>query len=335
MERPTSQKTPATFDVVVPCYRYGHFLNQCVHSVLDQEGVIVRVLVIDDASPDNSAAVARGLAEADSRVTVIEHRQNKGHIATYNEGLAQARGDFVVLLSADDYLLPGALQRAAGLMGAHPQAGLLFGNAFAHFDDGAMEAMNSMPHLQEDTTLSSADFLAACCGRNVVTTPTAVVRTALQHEVGYYDPTLPHSGDMEMWLRLAARGSVGFIHAPQAVYRRHRQNMSLAYDDTMLPDILQREAAIRAFIVRSDGWLADSADMQAKMLAALAREAARCASAAFNRADAPLGRQLAMTARRLSPQVVSTREWKRLALKRSVGPVWPAIHRLRQLLPLR
>ena len=99
----------STVNVVIPCYNYGEFLPECVASVLDdQPGCDVRVLIIDDASNDGSAVVAKGIAAADSRVEVIIHPANKGHIATYNEGLLEwADGGYSVLLDADDRLTPG------------------------------------------------------------------------------------------------------------------------------------------------------------------------------------------------------------------------------------
>jgi len=78
----------SSVSVVIPCYRYGHFLEQAVRSVLDdQPGVDVRVLIIDDASPDDSAEVAQKIAARDPRVEVRVHAANKGNIATFNEGL--------------------------------------------------------------------------------------------------------------------------------------------------------------------------------------------------------------------------------------------------------
>src|SRR5437868_5525237 len=106
----------SSVDVIVPCYRYGHFLKQCVESVIRQESCDVRVLIVDDASPDNTPEVASVLAEADSRVTYVRHHLNKGHIATYNEGIEWASADYLLLLSADDFLLPGALYRATHAM---------------------------------------------------------------------------------------------------------------------------------------------------------------------------------------------------------------------------
>src|SRR5947209_515437 len=106
--------------VIIPCHNYGHYVSTAVQSVLDQPGVDVEAIVIDDASTDESAEVVRGLAAADPRVRAILHRRNAGHIATYNEGLEQATGDYVVLLSADDALTPGSLARATALLETHP-----------------------------------------------------------------------------------------------------------------------------------------------------------------------------------------------------------------------
>src|SRR5689334_12258407 len=114
--RPQPLRGRPSVTVVIPCYNYGHYVGTAVRSVLDQPGVDVDVILTDDASTDGSAEVVRELAAADPRVRAILHRRNFGHIATYNEGLEQATGDYVVLLSADDALTPGSLARAAALL---------------------------------------------------------------------------------------------------------------------------------------------------------------------------------------------------------------------------
>ena len=116
-------------DVIVPCYKYARFLRECVESVLSQSLTDVRVLIIDDASPDHTPEVAARLAARDKRVEYRRHAVNQGHIATYNEGLDWAEGDYTLLLSADDLLTPGALSRAARLMDAHPEVGFVYGRA--------------------------------------------------------------------------------------------------------------------------------------------------------------------------------------------------------------
>src|SRR3954449_10580399 len=130
---PENLASRPTVSVVIPCYKYGRFLPDCVRSVLDQEGVDARVLIIDDASPDDSAEVALRLAAEDERVEARIHEVNRGHIATYNEGLLEwADGDYSVLLSADDRLTPGALSRAVALLDANPTVGFCYGRP-VHF----------------------------------------------------------------------------------------------------------------------------------------------------------------------------------------------------------
>ena len=117
----------SSVSVIIPCYNYARYLRGCVESVLGQTGVEVRVLILDDCSPDDTPAVAAELVCADGRVEFRRHAVNQRHIATYNEGLAWADGDCTLLLSADDLLTPGALARAARLLDARPDVGLVYG----------------------------------------------------------------------------------------------------------------------------------------------------------------------------------------------------------------
>ena len=75
------------------------------------------------------------MAQDDPRVSVIAHSRNCGHIETYNEGIAAASADYFLLLSADDMLVPGALQRAIEVMDANPDVVLTYGDCIAWFDE--------------------------------------------------------------------------------------------------------------------------------------------------------------------------------------------------------
>src|SRR5207248_2493337 len=171
-------------DVIIPCYNYGRYLPGCVHSVLGQEGVDVRVLIIDDASPDGSGDVAEQLARRHGRVEARRHAVNRRHIATYNEGLDWAAGDYLLLLSADDLLAPGALRRAARALDAHPEVGLTYGRQIQFTSDTAPAAgpasVDGGWHIR-----SGGEFLEWWCrtGQNPVTTPTAVGRNAPQERM--------------------------------------------------------------------------------------------------------------------------------------------------------
>ncbi len=304
----------ATVSVVVPCYRYGNLLPGCVASVLDQERVDVRVLIIDDASPDGSGEVARALAAADPRVQARVHEVNQGHIATYNEGLEWADGDYVTLLSADDLLTPGSLGRATRLLDANPRAGFAYG--YSVYFDGSRPLPPLRLSRPRPRVWDGEEWIARRCrsGTNIISSPEVVVRTALHKQVGGYRADLPHSGDLEMWLRLAARGDVGVIAGvDQALYRVHQQSMSRTSYATALADLEQRHAAFEVFFDGSAGYLRQAEALRRGAAAALARRAWWRASR-LCRVPTEEARQaahrLAEFGLRIAPQMTGTMEYR-------------------------
>lgn len=318
-------------DVVVPCYNYGHFLQKCVGSILSQADVDVRVLILDDASPDNTADIGAILASNDKRVTFRRHEANKGHIATYNEGIDWASGDFFLLLSADDYLLPGALSRASQLMRSEPDVGFTFGNALVLLPDGSTERLdpfgtsNAIPRWK---VLSGLEFIRLSGASNIVPTPTAVVRTSLQKRVGGYRRELPHAGDMEMWLRLASCSAVGFINDGQAVYRRHNANMSRHYfADSMILDLQQRNKACELLFSHGEVNIREDPELRRFLANDLAMAALRRAGVAFNRSDLAAAAAIQRFALEVSPEVRRSWPWAKLAFKQAIGPkCWHALN---------
>lgn len=247
LARPGRSTLP-TVTVVIPCYNYGRFVGDAVASALDrQPGVDVSVLVIDDASSDGSGDTVEGLVEEDPRVEAILHEQNRGHIATYNEGLAAATTDYVTLLSADDQLAPGALSRATALLDANPSVGLAYGRPRNFSGDAAPPAV---VRRQRWRIWNGLDWIGAQSrrGQSCIYSPEAVVRTQVQHQVGGYSTDLPHTADLEMWLRIAAVADVGHIDGPDQAFRRvHPQSMMQTSFTDDLVDIQHRRQAYEKF----------------------------------------------------------------------------------------
>lgn len=244
----------ATVQVLVPCYNYGRYLRECVQSVLGQPGVDVDVLVIDDCSSDNTPEVCAELVAADRRVRFIRHGTNKGHIATYNEGIAQIRGDYFVLLSADDLLTPGALARSTSLMDANPEVGMTYGHAIS-FSDQLPQARTSS---SSTSVWDGRKWMRHVCrsGKNFIICPEAVVRSNIQTRIGGYSPDLPHSGDMEMWLRVASISDIGYVRGPdQAYYRVHPLSMQRTVHAGLLFDLVARHAAFKAVFEKEGAFL--------------------------------------------------------------------------------
>jgi hypothetical protein len=224
--------------------------------------------------------VGTQLAALDSRVTFRRHAKNQGHIQTYNEGLlGWAESEYSLLLSADDVLAPGALQRAVRLMEAHADPGMTYGRGIRTTDPSS-----ELPPAAEGrgtTALPGDEFIRLTCEEagNLVPTPTAVVRTKIQQQVGGYRPDLPHTGDMEMWLRFAARGPIGVIDCVQAYHRAHPTNMSVGYRG--VSDLRARKAAFDALFDEPAAVLRNYPNMRSAAYRGLAGQACRKASAVF------------------------------------------------------
>jgi glycosyltransferase involved in cell wall biosynthesis len=305
-------------DVIVPCYNYGRFLEGCVESALRQQDVDVRVLIIDDASPDDTEGVGRRLAERDTRVTYRRHAVNQGHIATYNEGLLEwADGDYALVLSADDMLTPGALARAARLMDANPQVGMTYGDVICTTAPDFAGVPVPLEYVVGVT--SGPAFIEASCRAlsTEVETVTAVVRTSVQRAVGGYRKELPHAGDQEMWLRFASVSAIGRVKAPQGFYRRHAANMSAGYVAGKHHE--QVRAAFGYFFREFGNRVPDCGRLQGLFGQGLATEALHLAHQAFDADDSKACSKLLTEAESLWPGIRNHPRWQRLRLKRVLG----------------
>lgn len=311
----------SSIDVVVPCYKYAHYLEDCVHSVLSQRDVCVRVLIVDDASPDDTPAVGRRLSAADPRVTYTRNAENRGLIATSNRGVMDwAQADYVVLLSADDLLTPGSLARATRLMNKHPEIAMTYGMALM-LADGCAAPASPDPHEVEYQVIHGPAFLhQICAAGNPVPTPCAVIRTSIQHQIGRYDPAFPHTSDLDTWMRAASVGSIGVVNAVQGLYRWHASNMSAAYQFRALGDRREILDTCTAFEQRFGDRVPEFSKWLVDLRQRFAQEALWIASAALDLPGDRTWRDSLALAQSLSPDYWRSPTWWRIALKRVLGP---------------
>ncbi len=264
--------TVPSVSVIVPCYRYADVLPGCVESVLSQQGVDVSVLIVDDCSPDDTPTVAGRLAAVHRRVEYRRHEANEGLIATANEGLEWAAGDYVVLLSADDLLTPGALRRATSVMEERPGVGMVYGRTAYAYSDRPLPQPST--RWRGTRVWRGRDWISTRCrsGYNCISSPEVVVRTRVQRAVGGYDPSCFHTSDLNMWLRIGAVSDVAYVRAVQAIYRIHSGSM-LRSDASSMVDLRSRRAAFDAFFAGSGGQLVDADRLHAAAARVLARQA--------------------------------------------------------------
>ncbi|MET4637676.1 glycosyltransferase family 2 protein [Mycetocola sp. 2940] len=311
MERVPARDVPrqvrrARVSVVVPCYNYAHFLRGAVGSALAQEDVDVQVVIVDDRSPDDTASVAAELAQ-DPRVTVVSNEQNLGHVRSFNRGLEQADGEFLVRLDADDLLTPGCLSRAVALFRHDPGIGLVYGNPY-HFTTATPPAPRSSR--VSWTIWSGADWLEERCRRgvNCITTPEAMVRMSVMHQVGPLDTRLRFAQDMELWCRIAAGSAVGRVNGvDQALHRDHDSSMSATDGSPALVDLEERRQVFASVFESTGAALPNAAELHSLATRVLARESVTYADRALDAGDRALAEQFLGFARETAPAVLHER----------------------------
>ena len=230
--------TSGLVSVVVPCFNYARYLDQCVASLTRQTFQRWECIIVDDGSSDETPDVCARLSAAEPRVRFVR-QSNAGLSAARNTGVREARGEFVQFLDADDLLEEGKLKVQVALLERQAGVDLIVGPS-AFF---GREAESSVwPHalLTEDAD----DVLSALVGENRFPVNAVLLRRSALDAVGGFDESLAAHEDWDLWLRCAIRGRVFAFASSErarALVRKHDANMSKAAELMWRTTITVRE----------------------------------------------------------------------------------------------
>jgi glycosyltransferase involved in cell wall biosynthesis len=229
---------------VVPCYRLAHYLAECVNSILLQTYPHLEIIVLDDRSPDDTEAVARGIMAAHParRISYVRNPENIGNIRNYNKGIGLASGKYVWILSPDDRLRsPRIVEHYVAVMESRADVGFAFCPAHVirgtedsglytpsryRLDDAILEG----PQLVRDIIDNNFELIAA----------SVMVRMECYERVTLFPTDMPHRGDSYLWALIAMRYATAYFGEPMVDYRVHdlsmmstlaRENMARAVED--------------------------------------------------------------------------------------------------------
>jgi glycosyltransferase involved in cell wall biosynthesis len=208
-----------TISVVMSVYNAGRYLPQAVESVLAQSFRDFEFIIIDDGSTDGSPEVLRAYAARDLRIRLTV-RGNKGLTVTLNEGLAQARGEFVARMDCDDVCIPDRFQKQLDYLRADP----LLVCAGGHFEliDEKGRLLTRLCPPSDDETIQK--LLLA--GHTAICHPAAMMRREAVARVGGYDPYFKTTQDLDLWLRLGEIGRLGNVREVVLKFRQHGGSVS-------------------------------------------------------------------------------------------------------------
>jgi glycosyltransferase involved in cell wall biosynthesis len=251
--------------IVMPAYNAASDVRRSIGSALAQTEPRCEVLVIDDASNDNTVAVVRQLAEHDGRVRLLRNAVNRGPAASRNRGFAEARGDWIALLDADDEFAPHRIETLISL-GERHAADLVADNLLLCPENGIGPAQAMIPAwaLPVGGFLSLAVFVAGNVGSRH--TPRVsygflqpiIRREFLQAHDLRYQESNRFGEDFLLYVACLLNGARWWV-TPEAMYRYTVRPGSLT--DVQSAADLQRIRSVESALLCNDALLASDPDL--------------------------------------------------------------------------
>jgi glycosyltransferase involved in cell wall biosynthesis len=252
-----------TVDVVIPNFRYGRYLRDCVDSIRAQRIEGLRILIVDNASDDDSRDVARSLAAEDARIHLLLRERNLGPQASFNAGIDWAEADYMLIIPADDMLTETALDRALSALEVDRGAAMAIGEEAIFDETVGPPDLTRTPDQMLWRFESGGNFIRALCGapNTSLACASVLVRTPIQKRAGYYREELPYTDDWEMMLRLALLGRVARSQGFQGLRREHGANMSHLFWRRRIDSLRHREDAFVSFFTREGAAMAEAPEL--------------------------------------------------------------------------
>jgi glycosyltransferase involved in cell wall biosynthesis len=229
------ERGPApTFSVIVAAYQVADVIGEALDSIRRQTVPPLEVIVCDDGSTD---ALDDALVPYRDEIVLVR-KENGGEASAKNAAAAAAKGEFVVILDADDVYFPGRLEALGELAQLRPDLDILT-------TDGMLVANGKPVRRVYDSSwrFEVADQRRAILQRNFIFGLAAVRRSRLL-EVGGFDEAIRWTTDWDLWLRLILDGAyAGCVDEPLALYRLRQTSLTAQRRDLLLGKLMTLEKA--------------------------------------------------------------------------------------------
>ena len=219
-----------TVSVVIPTYNRADVIERSIKSIQDQTYQDFEIMLVDDASTDNTDEVVRRIQ--DERIRYIKLEKNSGPSHSRNVGIKESQGKYIAFLDDDDEWLPDKLEAQVSLFDdTNNRVGAVY-SAFWRIQKNKRVYIPS-PKIKK----KEGDILKNVLERYMIGTPAIIVRKDVLDEVGYFDVALQALVDWDLWIRIARSYHFRFVDRPLTVshYSKvsvsaNRMNVVAAYE---------------------------------------------------------------------------------------------------------
>jgi len=204
--------------VIIPTYNRANYLRSAIQSVLNQTFKDLEIIVVDDASTDNTRQVVHEIV--DDRIHYIAHKKNRGGARAKNTGIKNSEGEFIAFLDDDDLWIPTKLEKQLGLLNMNPEISVVYTGAWDIDKDGKVGRPLENPSLR-------GNIYPIILKKNyVVCDSGALVKKECFDVTGLFDENLPCNQDWDLWIRMAKHFQFDYINETLVLYRIHERRIS-------------------------------------------------------------------------------------------------------------
>lgn len=222
--------------IVLTCYLGLRWIERTIKSVLGQTYQNWELVVVNDASPDDSASLLERYRQRDSRIIVVTNPTNLGIARTCNRGVRESTGTYVSFLDQDDLLKPNKLDLQVRYLEEHPDAGVVWGRVELIDADGRSLGERKLNDPKE------GNLFLPFFEKGAAPMISCLFRRSLLDRVGLFNETLEGNEDFDFMLRVAHATSFGFVPefvVEQSVYEgSFSQTDRMVFDQFRLSDLL-------------------------------------------------------------------------------------------------
>lgn len=213
--------------IVTPSYNQGRFLEETIRSVLAQDYPHIEYIIVDGGSTDNSVEIIQKYAD---RLAWWVSEKDKGHADALNKGFARARGEILAWLNSDDTYYPGAVREAVEALLAHPDVGMVYGDADITDSEGRIIGRFAS---------RQTDYGKLLRGSVHIPQATTFFRADLYRQVGPLSLEYYFAFDYDLWVKLAKISRLLYVPRRWATFRLHEAGKSVKDDSVCYPDMLK------------------------------------------------------------------------------------------------
>lgn len=257
----------ATVSILIPTYNGASYIVPAIDSILEQHGVDLEIIVVDDNSTDETVAIVRSYD--DQRVRLSQNAANLGAEGNWNRALELAKGTYIKLLPQDDLLLPGCLAAQVATLAADTEEDIAIVFGAREIIDKSGRIITRRGFQGTPGLIAAADVVRACVrkGTNVIGEPGAVLfRRSLAEHIGRFNSAQPYVIDLDYWLRLLAHGDAWYMEQPVSAFRVSSGSWSVAIgarQSRQFADFLDRVQ--QAGLISASRWDVAIGKIQAKL----------------------------------------------------------------------